>query len=55
VQSVLAPHYAYFYEPNSSAVRGKKIVEIVPAVKNPTVLAPITADELAERSARQRS
>jgi hypothetical protein len=49
VQSILAPHYAYFYEPISSAVLGKKIVETVPAVKNPAVLALITADDQAER------
>lgn len=57
VQSVLAPHYAYVYEPLSPEVLGKKLVEVVPAVVEPTVQAQLRQDEQAEaaRQARRRA
>ncbi|WNG44033.1 hypothetical protein F0U60_07940 [Archangium minus] len=47
-QSVMAPHYAYLYEPLSPAVGGRKVVEVVPAVTNPEVLAQLRQDAQAE-------
>jgi hypothetical protein len=48
VQSVLVPHYAYFYEPASREVVGKKRLELVPAVTDAAVLERLQQDEKAE-------
>lgn len=57
VQSVLVPHYAYFYEPASREVVGKKRLEVVPAVTDRAVLEQLRQDEQAEaaRKAELRS
>jgi hypothetical protein len=48
VQSLLAPHYAYVYEPASREVVGKKRVEFIPAITDPELLARVRRDEAAE-------
>jgi len=50
VQRVLVPHYAYIYEPASKDVMGKKVVELVPAVRDRALLVAVHADEAAEHS-----
>lgn len=57
VQSVLAPHYAYFYEPSSTKVVGKKHLEVIPAVTDPALLERLRQDarEDATRKADFRS
>ncbi|MBM7118786.1 hypothetical protein [Archangium primigenium] len=45
LQSVLAPHYAYFYEPASTRVVGKKRLAVIPAVTDPAVLERLRQDE----------
>jgi hypothetical protein len=50
VQQLLAPHYAYIYEPVSSTVTGKKVVELVPALKPGALLAAVQADEAADHA-----
>jgi hypothetical protein len=47
-QSVMAPHYAYFFKPKEG-VESKKLLEVVPAVKDPTLLAVIEADARDDR------
>jgi hypothetical protein len=44
VQRVVAPHYAYFYEP-LSGVRAKRLIESVPAVTDPETLAQLEEDD----------
>ncbi|RYZ44050.1 MAG: hypothetical protein EOO71_00840 [Myxococcaceae bacterium] len=48
VQSVLVPHYAYFYEPNSREVVGKKRLEVVPAVTDRAILERVQQDAASE-------
>jgi hypothetical protein len=48
IQRLLAPHYAYVYEPISSSVTGKKVVELVPALKDGPLLAAVQADAAAD-------
>ncbi len=52
LQSVLLPHYAYFYEPRSREVMAKKLVETIPAVKSPALLALLEQDEQFETQRR---
>jgi hypothetical protein len=54
VQTVLAPHYAYIYEPRSPEVLGKKRAEFIPAITDPALLARLRQDEQAE-AARKAS
>lgn len=47
IQTVLVPHYGFFFEPLPGTM-GKTIVEIEPATTDPSVLALIAADAQAE-------
>ena len=47
-QSVLVPHYAFFFEPRSREVVGKKLVETLPAVTSPGVLERLQQDQDVE-------
>lgn len=47
-QAIIAPHYAYFYEPKPGFL-GKKMVEVIPATTAPNLLAMISEDAAAER------
>jgi hypothetical protein len=49
VQSILAPHYAFVYEP-AEGTYGKKQFEVIPAVVDQDVLDRIAADNDAERA-----
>jgi hypothetical protein len=49
VQSVLAPAYSFTYDP-LPGVMGKRLVETVPATRNPRHLQLIAADDKAEQS-----
>jgi hypothetical protein len=44
----MAPHYAFVFEPASREVVGKKLVETIPAVTDPGVLAQLSQDEQVE-------
>jgi len=48
VQGLLAPHYAYVYEPVSTSVTGRKVVELIPAIRSGPMLAAVEADESAD-------
>jgi hypothetical protein len=49
IQSVLAPHYFFVYEPRPG-VLGKKLVEFVPATRNPAHLALLADDDKLEQT-----
>lgn len=54
VQSVLAPYYAFFYEPNGKEQYARRLVEIAPAVADPKVLALLQEDERLEAARKTR-
>jgi hypothetical protein len=48
-QTVVAPHYAYFYEPKDG-VTGRRRVETIPATDDPGILGLLRRDDESERS-----
>jgi hypothetical protein len=48
VQEVVAPHYAFLYEPLEGVV-GKKLYETVPAVSDPSLRSAIDKDEATDQ------
>jgi hypothetical protein len=51
-QSVAAPHYAFIYEP-APGITSKRLVEVVPAVTDPALLALLDEDDKKERSRKE--
>lgn len=54
VQSLVAPHYVYVYEPNEHSGFARRIVEIIPAVAERSLLQRLFDDQLPEDKRRAR-
>ncbi len=52
-QSVLAPHYAFGYDPRPG-VTAKRLLEVVPATRNQTHLGWIAADQQADQDRKDK-
>lgn len=53
-QQVLAPYYAFFFEPKSEKVVGRTLLEIVPAVTDPKIAQLMEEDMQRESRRKQR-
>lgn len=54
IQRVLAPYYAFVFEPKNEKIIGRNIVEIVPAVTDPKIARLIDEDMQREKQRKQR-
>lgn len=54
IQEILAPYYAFVYEPKSEAIVGRRVFEIIAAVREPKLAALIDEDRQRDEQRKRR-